>query len=235
MKAIVLNASPRIAKSNTMVLTKAFLEGTRWTDIVQYDLYRMNIKFCRGCFGCWSKTPGKCVIQDDWNTVLADLTSQDDIVTLLSFPLYAFGLPGILKTVLERCLPLCLPDIEVDDQGAPHHPPRYPNRRERALCISTCGFPVVNDNYEGVSAFANIFYGDETPHEEVFCPMGELLYDFKDQEFCKECLALARQAGEAYARDGVIGYDLKQALAGPMIPVKKYIQFAKDAVNASIK
>ena len=29
------------------------------------DLSSLQIKNCMGCFGCWTKTPGKCVIRDD--------------------------------------------------------------------------------------------------------------------------------------------------------------------------
>ena len=34
-------------------------------DIKLIDLSKLKISNCVGCFGCWVKTPGKCVIRDD--------------------------------------------------------------------------------------------------------------------------------------------------------------------------
>lgn len=34
--------------------------GVRWI-----DLSELNLSNCVGCFGCWTKTPGRCVIRDD--------------------------------------------------------------------------------------------------------------------------------------------------------------------------
>ena len=35
------------------------------SDVKIVDLSRLQIRPCIGCFGCWTKTPGKCVIRDD--------------------------------------------------------------------------------------------------------------------------------------------------------------------------
>ena len=34
-------------------------------DVKWIDLSQLNIANCVGCFGCWTKTPGRCVIRDD--------------------------------------------------------------------------------------------------------------------------------------------------------------------------
>ena len=72
MNILVLNGSPKGERSNTMKLTRAFLEGFAQnqsvdTDVV--DIYKLNIHDCMGCFVCWSKTPGKCAITDDMTAV----------------------------------------------------------------------------------------------------------------------------------------------------------------------
>ena len=34
-------------------------------DAAAVDLSALRIANCVGCFGCWTKTPGRCVIRDD--------------------------------------------------------------------------------------------------------------------------------------------------------------------------
>ena len=33
--------------------------------IKYFDLSSLKIANCMGCFACWTKTPGKCIIRDD--------------------------------------------------------------------------------------------------------------------------------------------------------------------------
>lgn len=55
MKILVLNGSPK-KKSDTMVLTNAFLRGIKKNgshEISVMNIFEMKISPCRGCFGCW--------------------------------------------------------------------------------------------------------------------------------------------------------------------------------------
>lgn len=67
----------------------------------------MNVGACKGCFACWQKTPGVCCINDDMQTVIGKMLKADIVVW--SFPLYYFSVPGILKNVIDRQLPMSLP------------------------------------------------------------------------------------------------------------------------------
>lgn len=68
---------------------------------------RMDIRPCLGCFSCWNKTPGKCCIEDDMGEVIQKLLWAD--ITIWSFPLYYYTVPGSLKNLIDRQLPMCLP------------------------------------------------------------------------------------------------------------------------------
>ena len=86
MKVLVLNGSPKGEKSNTLNITKAFLDGFSADTEVEYiTVKKETIKPCMGCFSCWSRTPGECVIKDDMQKIYEKINSADIIIE--SFPL----------------------------------------------------------------------------------------------------------------------------------------------------
>ena len=77
MKVLVLNGSPKAERSNTLNITKAFLKGfPADTEVEQVNLYKKDIKPCLGCFSCWSRTPGQCVIKDDMQDIYEKIKAQ---------------------------------------------------------------------------------------------------------------------------------------------------------------
>ena len=73
MKILVINGSPKKENSNTMKLTTSFIEGAGWENVEIIHIADAEIKGCRGCFACWNKTPGKCIINDDMNEMIEKL------------------------------------------------------------------------------------------------------------------------------------------------------------------
>ena len=97
MKILVLNGSPK-QKSDTFRMADAFLKGlnrSHENEVHIINVIEKNIAPCRGCFGCWQKQDGHCVIQDDQNKIL-DLYRTSDLI-IWSFPLYCYGMPSHLK------------------------------------------------------------------------------------------------------------------------------------------
>jgi hypothetical protein len=76
VKITIFNGSPRAEAGNTHVMVEAFMKGARegGAEVENVFLARKEIKPCRGCFGCWLKTPGECVIKDD----MAELFEKDE-------------------------------------------------------------------------------------------------------------------------------------------------------------
>ena len=83
MKVTVFNGSPRGRNSNTHRIVEPLLEGAReaGAETEEVFLVERDIKHCRGCFGCWGKTPGKCVINDEMPGLM-DLFLESDCAGL---------------------------------------------------------------------------------------------------------------------------------------------------------
>lgn len=211
MKILVINGSPKGAGSNTYKLTKAFLEGMKSelhsngqsdVQVEEIQVNRMNIKPCLGCFTCWNKTPGKCCIQDDMQEVITKLLWAD--VTIWSFPLYYYTVPGNLKNLIDRQLPMVLPFmVEREDQiGNGSHPSRYDMSKKKTVVISTCGFYTAEGNYDGVNSLFDHMCGKEQ-YTTIFCGQGELFRVPELSRRTNEYLEYVRKAGKEYAEGGI--------------------------------
>ena len=77
-----------------------------------------NIHRCTGCFGCWVKTPGKCVIRDDAVKIYPCI-AQSDLVVYISRICYG-GYDVPMKTMLERAIPVQMAFIRLVN-GETHH------------------------------------------------------------------------------------------------------------------
>lgn len=194
MNILLINGSPKGKASNTYKLASAFIAGIKERKEVILDeisLNKLDIKPCLGCFSCWNKTPGKCVIDDDMQEVIQKLLWAD--VTVWSFPLYYFSVPSKLKALIDRQLPMVLPFmVENSDSGS--HPTRYDMSKKRNVLISTCGFYKAEGNYDSVIPMFDHLLGKGN-YETIFCSQGEL---FRVPELSKrtdEYLEYVKSAG----------------------------------------
>ena len=82
------------------------------------DLSALRIANCVGCFGCWTKTPGRCVIRDDAARVYP-LIARSEQVLYVSRVKYGSYAP-VMKTMLERAIPIQQAFIRIH-HGETHH------------------------------------------------------------------------------------------------------------------
>ena len=94
------------------------LEVSNRADVAWLDLSQLKIANCVGCFGCWTKTPGRCVIRDD-ATKVYPLIAQSEDVLYVSRIRYG-GYDTVMKTMLERAIPVQQAFIRILD-GETHH------------------------------------------------------------------------------------------------------------------
>ena len=83
-----------------------------------------SIKNCIGCFGCWHKTPGECVIKDDFARTGAAIGHCDELI-FVSKCCYG-SLSPFCKMVLDRSISYVHPNF-VMRRGEMHHKRRYDN------------------------------------------------------------------------------------------------------------
>ena len=208
MRILAINGSPKGERSNTWRLTSAFLQGIAAQEenthgqapaIETLSVAALDIKPCRGCFFCWSKTPGKCCIHDDMQGVIEKILWAD--VVIWSFPLYYFGLPGPLKNLIDRQLPMSLPFMSAEAENG-GHPSRYDMSGKRTVVISTCGFYTAKGNYGGVTDLFDRLCGKDG-YTALFCGQGELFRVKELAERTDEYLFWVRKAGEEFTRGGI--------------------------------
>jgi len=80
------------------------------------------VKHCIGCYGCWIKTPGECVIPDRGQR-FCHLLAKAEKLTVVSRCFYGGFSPGV-KAVIDRHIGYMLPYFHAY-QGEMHHVPRY--------------------------------------------------------------------------------------------------------------
>lgn len=82
------------------------------------DLSKLKISNCVGCFACWTKTPGKCVIRDDAVKVYPKIAASDRVLYISKVKYGSYD--TIMKTMLERAIPIQQAFIRLL-QGETHH------------------------------------------------------------------------------------------------------------------
>lgn len=228
MKILVINGSPKGERSNTYQLTKAFLAGMGESGEIietqELTVSRLDIRPCLGCFSCWSKTPGQCCIADDMAQVIQKLLWAD--VTVWSFPLYYFSVPGLLKNLIDRQLPMALPFMVEDggETGSGSHPARYDMDGKRTVVISTCGFYTAEGNYDGVYSLFDRLCGKGN-YTTLLCGQGELFRIPDLKQRTDEYLGFVRQAGREYIAGG-ISAETQERLRQLLFPRKMFEDWA---------
>ncbi len=83
-----------------------------------------TIHNCIGCFGCWIKTPGQCIIKDGYET-MGSLLSKTKELIIISRMNYG-GLSSFVKNVLDRSISYIHPYFQIRNKEM-HHKRRYDN------------------------------------------------------------------------------------------------------------
>ena len=228
MKILTLNGSPKGEKSDTMRITRAFLEGMQDAapqEIHVIDVMDCHIEYCTGCFAC-KMNGGTCIYDDDMRAILDEILESD--LLLFSFPLYCYGMPAPLKALLDRTMPMSSMTMrKVGDRYA--HVGQADFSHLKYLMICGCGFPNSRHNFEpAVAQFKLCFPGNHTiltiPESPMFnVPEAAIVTEPR--------LALVWQAGRQYAQTGKIDEMLLTEVRSPMIPEEQYAAIVNGGIE----
>jgi multimeric flavodoxin WrbA len=114
----------------SLQFAKEWLASAQW-EVTDLRLSELEIAPCIGCFGCWIKTPGICVI-DDAGRDVAKAIVQSDLVVYLT-PILFGGYSYELKKAIDRSIPIISPMFRTV-HGEVHHKKRYA-RYPRVLAL----------------------------------------------------------------------------------------------------
>ncbi len=92
-------------------------------EITEKRLTRGELAHCMGCFGCWLKKPGECVINDGMTEINRTFMASDAVIYLC--PVVFGQASANMKDALDRWLPNMLPFFMTRKDGSTMHPPRY--------------------------------------------------------------------------------------------------------------
>ena len=190
MKILVLNGSPKREKSDTMHMTRAFLDGMNNAapqDIRIIDVIDKHIEYCTGCFTC-KRNGGTCIYDDDMKEILQEMLRSD--LLLFSFPLYGYGMPAPLKALTDRTMPLSSMAMKKDGERYTHIG-QADYSHLRYLMICGCGFPNSRHNFEPVVAQFKLMFPNR--HTIITVPESPMFNAPEAAEVTVPRLALFRQ------------------------------------------
>lgn len=238
---VVIQGSPRKeGTSKTDILTKAVCDGfvKAGAKVETIYLREKKVKQCQGCFTCWTKTPGKCIFNDD----VADIMKKSNEADLLVFasPLYHFGIIALMKKYIERTLPMIQPFLIEREDGKTTHPHREGYKdSQNILIIGVCGFPEV-EHFGAFSANFHYIANAGGSHgynivAEIYRPLSEVLNNPIFQAENDRVLGLAEKAGYDLVTNGFIEERTINGIADVTMDKKEVYESANMAWETCIK
>ncbi|MGI6174250.1 MAG: flavodoxin family protein [Christensenellales bacterium] len=227
MKILVLNGSPKREKSDTLHITRAFLEGMR--DVAEQEIHTIHvidshIEYCSGCFTC-KRNGGTCIYDDDMRGILREILASD--VLLFSFPLYNYAMPAPLKALLDRTMPLSSLAMQKVD-GRYEHVGQADFLHLQYVMICGCGFPNSQRNFEPMVAGFRLMFPN---HSTIITVLESPMFNAPEAaQVTIPRLKLVRKAGRQYAEDGAIEDALLAEITSPMIPEDVYAKIVNEGV-----
>ncbi len=207
--------------SKTTFMVNNFIDGAKkaGANVEYFKLKDYNIKDCTGCYTCWTKTPGECIFKDDMTMFRKKYREANLIV--FATPLYIFNVTGIMKTFMDRLLPIMKPYMLTNENGDTVHPDRFPEKGEQGFIVfSAAGFPEVEHNFDGLTGMYHCWNShSENLHltGEFYLTAAEMIVQPVYAERKKMIAEVCNKAGKQIVEEGKIDKEYMQAVQDPNV------------------
>lgn len=228
MKILVINGSPKREQSDTMHITRAFLDGFQTAvpdaEVEVIHAIDCHIAYCTGCFTCMNNG-GVCRIDDDMRPILQKILASDMLI--FSFPLFCYGMPAPLKALVDRILPLS--SMKMEKSGGRYaHAIQADCTHLRCVMLCGCGFPNSKQNFEpAVAQFRLLFPAN---HTIITIPESPMFSAPEASCVTVPKLEAVKRAGMQYGATGEIDGVLSDELTAPMIPEDEYVRIVNGQI-----
>lgn len=218
MNVLALNSSARTGDvSKTEIMLDCLVEGMRdaGADVEVINLRNKTLKYCIGCFTCWTKTPGTCIHKDDMtHDILPKFLDCD--LCVLATPLYHYTVNAQMKTFIERTLPMVQPFF-VKRDGVTRHPLRH--EPPSIAVLSVAGFPE-ESVFDQLKSYVNYLYGGRLV-TEIYRSSAEMLRRSTTNKTLIRILAATVQGGRELAQSMKISPETMAEIKKPVTNFEK--------------
>jgi hypothetical protein len=152
----------------------------------------------------------------------------------LATPIYVDNVTGIMKTFLDRLVPIADPRWEYDEHGECRHRQKFP-KPTKLVGIANCGFPE-QSHFQVLALLlrrmARNLHCDLVA--EIYRGAGALLThtDPTIQPHIEAYLQLVRQAGHDVVKHGALLESTRVQLDRPLLPIANFSEDYMHRVNA---
>lgn len=225
MKVLAFNCSPHMDKGNTALILDPFIKGMKeeGAQVELIYLRKLRINPCQGDVGCWINAPGECHEKDDMDMIYPKMRQADIIV--FATPVYFDGMPGPMKNLIDRLIPLLEPYYEIREGHCRHSLPQD-HEHSKIVLVSTCAFWEM-DNFNPL-----------VKHMQAICknacwdyvgallrPHGNALwYMLKHDMPVQDIIEAANDAGKQIIRDGKMKQETLKTVSRELCPIDVYLE-----------
>jgi multimeric flavodoxin WrbA len=235
LKIVAFNGSPRGGRGATSIMIENFLLGARngGAEVSSVVLVDKVIHSCLGSLYCWTKTPGRCILQDDMRELRKKVIESDAI--LLATPLHFSGMTSIMRVFIDRLMPCFQPEIS-EETGQVKLIFRD---REKPLSLIV----MASGSFSEKEAFVPLHsYFERWAQNisgmqldlEMYRSQADFLHNKNEEVHDAVSLYLSSltKAGEQFAHSAKISDDIRVQLEKPLADNKQYARFFSDYWNS---